>query len=99
MVLTAIEFLGLAFFLGMIAGAVLEQLARPRPNSPLAADRDAIRDESALPGPLQQLPSCSFCGAIMQPMEEQIWSDDHQNSTWVRRGFECLSCGQERRCS
>ncbi len=27
MVLTAIEFLGLAFFLGMIAGAVLEQLA------------------------------------------------------------------------
>ena len=30
MVLTAIEFLGLAFFLGMIAGAVLEQLARPR---------------------------------------------------------------------
>ena len=42
MVLTAIEFLGLAFFLGVVAGAVLEQLARPRvkPITPNNSDPD-----------------------------------------------------------
>ena|SRR5208282_5528018 len=191
MVLTAIEFLGLAFFLGMITGAVLEQLARPRtkPNttpttpepqpdwkklsvgqwffhdSPDCESRYSVQERTeggcaivcstpyvhegarrqlleiahlynqsriypvtAQPAPsahrqgsistnIQRDPDgglsvlsttggthppgpevqrkCSFCGSLIQPEEEQLWSEDHLNSTWILRpGSKCLSCGK-----
>ncbi len=92
MVLTAIEFLGLAFFLGMIAGAVLEQLARPR--TPRAVKTNA-RDLKTFSVPTiaeapadDDRPSCSFCGSLMIRIKHQ-----------TRKGFKCTSCGQETTCS
>jgi len=97
MVLTAIEFLGLAFFLGVVAGAVLEQLARPRKIKPEKTiddigpgdlGRDLLRTIVYVPtvaiAPENDSPSCSLCGAAMIPL---------------MRAYKCTSCGQEINCN
>lgn len=89
MLLTAIEFLSLAFFLGMVAGAVLEQLARPRLRTTYSVPTvaEAPADE----------PTCSFCGSLMIAIKNGKLAP--ALTAREADALKCLSCGKDTRCS